>query len=60
MILYPTQALGTAGIQDEELRRGLCSGFNAFFADLYGPYSDRLAPAVREERIREECENPTR
>lgn len=42
MILYPTNALGSAGIADDELRRGLCRGFNAFFADSYKPFSDRL------------------
>jgi predicted TIM-barrel fold metal-dependent hydrolase len=45
LILYPTNSLGTAGIADDELRQGLCRGFNAFFADTYRPYADRLTIA---------------
>ncbi len=45
MVAFPTHALGSAGIQDEELRTGVCRGFNDFFADVYGPYSDRLLMA---------------
>lgn len=44
-ILYPTNTLGTTRVFDDELRRGLCAGYNAFFADIYGPYADRLLPA---------------
>jgi predicted TIM-barrel fold metal-dependent hydrolase len=45
MILFATNAMGSGGIADEELRRGVCAGFNEFFAHTYGPYSDRLLPA---------------
>jgi predicted TIM-barrel fold metal-dependent hydrolase len=41
-VLYPSKGLGTAGVVDDELRQGLCRGFNQFFADAYGPYADRL------------------
>lgn len=45
VILYPTLAFGTTGIDDEELRRGLVRGYNTFFADVYGPYADRMTVA---------------
>jgi predicted TIM-barrel fold metal-dependent hydrolase len=41
-VLYPTKALGVAGVDHDELRQGLCRGFNAFFAEVYGPYRDRF------------------
>jgi predicted TIM-barrel fold metal-dependent hydrolase len=44
-VLYPTLAFGTAGLDDEELRRGLVRGYNTFFADVYGPYRDRMTVA---------------
>ena len=44
-ILYPTHGLGSAGIAEEEVRRGVCAGFNEFLAASYGPWSDRLAVA---------------
>jgi predicted TIM-barrel fold metal-dependent hydrolase len=45
MILFATNTMNTAGIEHEELRRGLCRGFNDFYADTYGPYADRLTIA---------------
>jgi predicted TIM-barrel fold metal-dependent hydrolase len=42
VILYPTLAMGTCGIDDEDMRLGLIRGYNTFFADVYGPYRDRL------------------
>jgi predicted TIM-barrel fold metal-dependent hydrolase len=44
-VLYGTKALGTAGMKDGDLRRGLCRGFNDYYAETWGPFSDRLAPA---------------
>lgn len=44
-ILYPTKGFGIAGIDDDELRQGICRGFNAFYAATYGPYADRLTAA---------------
>lgn len=32
-----------AGVQDEEIRRGLCHGFNNYVADTYSSYADRMA-----------------
>ena len=45
MVLYPTNAMNTAGIADDDLRQGLCRGFNDFYADVYGPLGDRLTVA---------------
>jgi predicted TIM-barrel fold metal-dependent hydrolase len=42
-ILYPTHGLGSAALTDEELRRGVCRGFNSFYADTYKAYRDRMA-----------------
>src|SRR3954447_12546034 len=42
VVLYPTEAFGVAGIADEDLRRGLCRGFNEFYATIAEPYADRL------------------
>ena len=45
VVLYPTLAFGTTGIDDAELRLGLVRGYNEFFADVYGPYRDRMTVA---------------
>lgn len=42
--LFPTKALGTCRIDDPDMRRGVCRGFNDFFAEAYRPYADRLRP----------------
>lgn len=44
-VLYPTLALAAAGIEDDELRVGLCRGWNDYFAHIYGPYADRMTVA---------------
>ena len=44
-ILYPTNTLGTGTVTQTELRRGLCYGFNEFYAAVYGEFADRLTPA---------------
>ena len=44
-ILYPTNTLLTPAEEDQDLRRGLCAGFNAFYADVYGPFADRMTTA---------------
>ena len=44
-VLYPTNTLLTCAEEDPELRRGLCRGFNAYYADVYGPFADRMAVA---------------
>ncbi len=45
-ILYPTNTLLTPAEDDDELRRGLCAGFNAYYADVYAPYADRMAASA--------------
>jgi predicted TIM-barrel fold metal-dependent hydrolase len=44
-VLYPTHALGAAGFADDEIRRGVCRGFNDYLADAFAPCADRLAVA---------------
>ena len=44
-ILYPTKGFGIAGIDDEEMRQGVCRAFNEFYAATYGRYADRLTVA---------------
>src|SRR4051812_50141390 len=46
-VLYPTKGFGVAGIADDELRVGVWRGFNAFYADTYGPFADLLTVAGR-------------
>lgn len=44
-ILFPTSGFNSAGVRDEATRRGLCAGFNSFFAETYSPFADRLTVA---------------
>jgi predicted TIM-barrel fold metal-dependent hydrolase len=44
-VLYTTSAMTVGAIDDPELRRGLCAGWNAFLADFGRPHRDRLALA---------------
>ena len=44
-VLYGTKAFGAAAPDDPELRRGLCRGFNDFYADVYAPYASRMTVA---------------
>ncbi len=37
-VLYPTKGFGIAGIADQDLRLGVCRGFNEYYADTYRPY----------------------
>src|SRR4029453_6423706 len=41
-VLYPTAGFGIAGIADDDLRRGLCSGWNAYLASTISPFRDRI------------------
>ncbi len=48
-VIFPTWRPGLlrfADEQDEELRRVACRALNAYHADIYGAYSDRLTPAA--------------
>jgi predicted TIM-barrel fold metal-dependent hydrolase len=44
-VLYPTKAFGIAGIEADDLRIGVCRGFNRYFAETYGPFADRMTMA---------------
>jgi predicted TIM-barrel fold metal-dependent hydrolase len=44
-VLFPTKGFGIAGIADDELRAGVCRGFNDFYAATYGKYADRFTVA---------------
>jgi predicted TIM-barrel fold metal-dependent hydrolase len=43
-VVYPTHGLGSAGLPDD-LRRGVCEGFNTFYAETFRPFADRVAVA---------------
>jgi predicted TIM-barrel fold metal-dependent hydrolase len=45
-ILYPSIGLGMMRLRDHELRQVVCRAYNAYQADLYREYSDRLTPAA--------------
>jgi len=45
-VLYPSAGLRVPFIADAELRRVACRAFNAYSADLYREFSDRLTPAA--------------
>jgi predicted TIM-barrel fold metal-dependent hydrolase len=45
-IVYPTYALATIAIEDEELRRACARAMNCMKADLFRDYSDRLTAAA--------------
>jgi predicted TIM-barrel fold metal-dependent hydrolase len=44
-VLYTSNGIGSVDFDDGDLRRGLCAGFNSYYADAYGPYADRLTVA---------------
>lgn len=44
-VLYPTNALTICSVEDPEIRQGLCHGYNAYFAEIYRPYADRMTAA---------------
>ena len=44
-VLYPTLALATAAVEDDDLRIGLCRGWNDYFAATYRPFADRMTAA---------------
>ena len=45
-VLYPTYGLFFDRIPDVEVRQAACRGLNAYMAEVYGPYSDRMTPAA--------------
>ena len=42
-VLYPTVGLTVMALDDDELRRAVARACNRYYAEAYGPYSDRLA-----------------
>ena len=44
-VLYATKGFGIAGIKDDEIRRGVCRGFNDFYAEEYRAFADRFTVA---------------
>jgi predicted TIM-barrel fold metal-dependent hydrolase len=45
-VLYGSRTLTTSAIKDDELRRVACRALNAFNAEAYRPYADRMTPAA--------------
>ena len=45
-VLYGSRTLTTAAIKDDELRRVACRALNAFNAEVYRPYADRMTAAA--------------
>ena len=45
-ILNPSQGLFAPHIEDEELRRAVCRGFNNYHAEIFREYADRITPAA--------------
>ena len=43
-ILYPSEGLFVATIEDDEVRNLACRAYNGFVAELCGPYADRMTP----------------
>lgn len=45
-VLYPSFALSFPHVDDEELRRATCRALNAYNAEMYRDYADRITPAA--------------
>lgn len=45
-VVYPTLGMIPAHLEDEELRRIGCRAFNAFHADLFREFADRMTPVA--------------
>jgi predicted TIM-barrel fold metal-dependent hydrolase len=41
-VLYPSLTFGSAHIRDAEIRHGWMRGVNRYYADVYGPFRDRI------------------
>jgi len=46
-VLYPSRTLTTSAIKDAELRQVACRALNAYHAELYAPYADRMTPVAQ-------------
>ena len=45
-VLYPSRLLTTPAIKDAELRGIACRALNAYHAEIYAPFADRLTPVA--------------
>jgi predicted TIM-barrel fold metal-dependent hydrolase len=45
-VLYPSRGLTTGAIRDEELRQVACRATNAYHAEIYRYYQDRMTPVA--------------
>jgi hypothetical protein len=45
-VLYGSRTLTTTAIADAEVRQVACRALNAFNAEVYAPYADRMTPAA--------------
>ncbi len=45
-VLYGSRTLTTTAIKDDEVRQVACRALNAFNAEVYAPYRDRMMPAA--------------
>ncbi|MEM7408911.1 MAG: amidohydrolase family protein [Myxococcota bacterium] len=45
-VLYPSRGLTTLSMRDAELRQVACRALNAFHAEIYFPYADRMTPVA--------------
>jgi predicted TIM-barrel fold metal-dependent hydrolase len=45
-VLYPSRLLTTPAIKDGELRRIACRALNAYHAEIYAPFADRMTPVA--------------
>jgi len=46
-VLYPSRTLTTTAIKDDELRRMACRAVNAYHAQLFAPFADRMTPVAQ-------------
>jgi len=46
-VLYGSRTLTTTAIKDDEVRQVACRALNAFNAEAYAPYADRMTPAAQ-------------
>ena len=46
-MLYPSRGLTTQSIRDAEVRQIACRALNAFNAEVYFPYADRMTPVAQ-------------
>jgi predicted TIM-barrel fold metal-dependent hydrolase len=45
-VLYPSAGITVTAYQDGEVRQAMARAFNRYYAEVYGPYRDRLEPVA--------------